>query len=260
MSATLQGVFIEQAVDSLISKSFDDEYFDQEDGTPGLRIAKSPTALSNLYIPRIYFKSHTAVYDLVITISDASHSETFTIDAESDEEVTIETNFTSYQRKVDITYTSNADPSDSGVSPYTCPINEYHIYAHRSCNPCAGHRYLIVHGLNFSGSETSSYYGIRADIELICDKAKMVCLIAPQNKSIIFNMLQIEVLQEWIASDRFNFLAMNSKEWAADRIVQLQNELELIWFGASNGIVNLLQSSEKKCFKCTGYEQAESLP
>lgn len=260
LSSLLQGVVIEQAADFLISKSFCEDYFAQQDGTPGLRIEKGMTALSKLYVPRFYFKSHVAVTDLVVTISDAERSETFEVTANADEEVVIECNFLSSQRKIDITYTSSNTPSDSGVAPYTQNIGEYHTFDYSDCDSCCGHRYLKIHGLDFNGSEKSVYYGIRADIELICDKEKMVCLIAPQNKSLIFKMTIIQVLKEWIASDRFNFLAMNSKEWAKEQIAILQSEIADLWFGNGDGIKNLLVNTEKKCFKCTSYEYKELIP
>lgn len=260
LSSLLEDVYIEQAADFLISKSFCEDYFYQEDGSPGLRIEKGMTALSLLYVPRIYFKSHIAVSNLVITVSDSSRSEIFTIDALADEEVTIEVNFLSSQRKIDITYSSTDDVSSLGVAPYTQSIGEYHVFDYADCDSCCGHRYLKIHGLDFNGSEKSVYYGIRADIELVCNKEKMVCLIAPQNKTLIFKLTIIEVLKEWIASDRFNFLAMNSKDWAKEQITILNNEIAELWFGNGPGIRNLLMNTEKKCFKCTGYEYKELIP
>jgi len=259
LSSLLQGAIIEQAADSLISKSFGETWFNQQDGTPGLRIEKASTAISNLYVSRIYFKSHLVTSGLIITLSDGVNSESFPVNALADEEVSIEVNFLTTQRKIDITYSSTDAPSD-GVAPYTQNIGEYDCFDYRDCNYCCGHRYLKIHGLSFTSAETSSYYGIRADVLLVCDKSKMVCLIVPQNKTLILQMTQIEILKEWIATERFNFLAINSKEWAKEKIIELVDSIDNLWIGNGEGIKNLLISTEKKCFNCTGYGYTELIP
>ena len=259
LSTLLGDVYVEQSMDSMISKNFGETYFSQQDGTPGLRIEKRPTSLSKIYIPRIYFKSHLAI-DTTITLSDGVNSESFDVSAGVDEEVTIETRFYSTQLRVDVTYTSTNGPSDDGVSPFTENISPFDAYYYDGCNSCCGNRNLMIHGLDFTGAEKSVYYGVRADIELICDKEKMICLIAMQNKTIFLYGLGVETLKEWIATDRFNFLAMSSKEWAKEKVIEWANEFERLWFANAQGIKNVLMSKEPKCFTCNGYKYKEIIP
>lgn len=259
LSTLLGDVYVEQSMDSLIAKNFGEDFLAQEDGNPGWRVEKRPTSLSKLYIPRFYFKSHTAV-ERTITITDGVNTETFDVVAGADEEVVIESRFFSSQLKVDITYNSDAEPSDDGVSPYSENISPFDAYYYDGCNTCCGHRYLMIHGLDFDGAEKSVYYGIRADIELICDKEKMICLLSGTNKTIFLYALGVEILNEWIASDRFNFLAMNSKEWAAEKRIEWSFEVDKLWSSNAQGIKNVLMSKEPKCFTCNGYKYQEIIP
>lgn len=265
IGAMLGEVYIENSVDSLITKNFDETYLDQEDGNPGLRIEKYPTALSSIFIPYIYFKSHIAVQNLVITVTDGFNPQTFTIDAAADEEVQVECNYSTTQRKVDITYSSSIEPSSSGVAPYTCDISVYDDYCRRlqGCSPCIGHcphRYLRIHGLNFAGEESTKYYGIRSDIQLICNKEKMVCLMINQNKLIPLYSVAIKVLDEIIWGDRFNFFATQTKELAKETKIELLEKISVLWATNGPGILTMLQNAEKKCFNCTGYKYYEQIP
>lgn len=265
ISGMINGITVETAADSLISKSFGEDYFAQANGSPGLKIKKYPTSFSSIFINTLYFKSHTAVVDLDILVDDGVNPQIFTISADADEEVTIECNYSTLQSVVTITYTSDAGPSDLGVSPYTEDISSYgsfYIPGSRDCSGCddCGHRYFVVKGIGFDGSEKSSYYGLRPNVSLVCDREKMVCLLAPMYKTTVLYALGVELVNEWIPSDRLNFLAMGSKEWAKEKSAEWQNKVAQTWFDNSEGIKNLLTHTESKCFKCTGYQYYERIP
>lgn len=262
ISGLVDNLTIYEALDTLISQSFGTSFLAQEDGNPGLRIEKSTTAFSKIFIPYLYFKSNTPVTALQITVSDGVNSEVFTLDALAGEEVAIECGFSTTQRKVDITYSSDTTPSDPGVAPFTQPINYGFNFLSRPipgcCEPCS--EFLRIRGLDFDGTEVSRYMGVRADIQLLCDRDAIVCFIAPKYKLIVFYYLIIEILNEWIASDRFNFLAMNSKDWAKEKVNELNGRIDRLWFDNSDGIKQAIVNSEPKCFNCTGYRYYEPIP
>lgn len=263
----LSEIYIENSVDALISKNFGNEYFEQADGTPGLVIEKYPTALSNLFVPNIYFKSYIAVQGLVITVTDGFSPQAFTVDAEAGQEVSVEVNYSTSQKKITITCDSSILPSSAGVAPYTSDIaiqsdfcfDDRLLGCNTDCDPC-GHRYLKIHGLDFAGAEKTVYYGIRADVQLVCDREKMVCLMAPQNKTLILYSTAVKVLDEIIMGERFNFFAMASKDLARELKAELEGKIADLWFTNGPGIKNLLVNSEKKCFKCTGLQYYERVP
>lgn len=261
LSELIQDISVNTAADGLISKSFGDRFFDAQPGTPGLIIEKYPTAFSSLYLTNIYFKSETAVQNLSLLISDGVNSETVTVTASAGEEVEIPVNFSSKQNRITITYTSASGPSDNLVAPHTQDISCYSVFELRAiCHGDCGHRYIRVFGQDFSGNKSSNYYGVRADVHLICDREKMVCLLIHQYKTAVLYMLGAEISREWVASDRFNFLAMNSKEWAQGKAQEWEQKAIGVFAANSDGIRNLLLHTEKKCFNCNTYQYHEPVP
>lgn len=259
----LFGDMVEQSIDSVISKNFGEDYQVGQAGSAGLLIEKLPTSLSSLFIPRFYFKSHTAAVDLPITVSDASRSEVFLVTANADEEVAVEINWYSNQKSASIKFDdSTFGPSQELVSPYTGPISPFHTYFSDGCTECCagGSRYLQISGIDYDGSEISNYRGIRVDTQVICDTDKMVCLIAHQMKIPILYKLGIEVLQEWQAGDRFNFLEISSEKWVAEKKVEWFETVERSQFYNGKGIREFLRKSEHQCFICNGPSYQYSRP
>ena len=255
----LGDAIVEDSVESIFAKNFCDQYWDQQDGTPGILYEKRQTALSNLFLSTFYFKSHIAVSGLVITITDGVQSETHTITAEADEEVAVAVNFQTTQNYIRITYSSTAGVSDDGVSPYRGSISGRMVH---SCSKCdnTGTNYLMVSGIDFSGNESSEYYGIKADVQLVCNTEKMVCLIARKYPMIFKYMAGVKVAREWAYSDRMNFLALSSKDDAKELAMHFDAMQKQLWFDNGAAISRLLRSAEAKCFTCTGVQYSENLP
>jgi hypothetical protein len=245
----LGDVVIDQSVQSIIPIGFSEDSLTGATGTPGLRITKKATALTALFVPRIYFKSATEVNGLVITITDGHNSMTVEVDAEADEEVPIDTNFTSSNLEITISY-NGADPSQT-IEPYTGNINPYHRYGCITCS-WGGNHYLKMTGIDFEGNESSKWYGIRADVLMICDRSKMVCLFANKNPWIFKYMLGVEIANESVATDRMNFFALNTKDWWREMSAKWQYESDKLWDDAGVSIKKILQKAEPSCFICTG--------
>jgi len=255
----LGDAIVEDSVETIFAKSFCDEYWDQADGNPGILIEKRPTSLSNLFVSNFYFKSHVSVSGLVVTVTDGVESETHNITAEADEEVTVPINFETLQNSIRITYSSTDGVSDDGVSPYRGSISGRIIH---SCSKCenTGTNYLMISGLDFSGNESSEYYGIKADVQLVCNTEKMVCLIARRYPMIFKYMAGVKVAREWAYSDRMNFLALSSKDDAKELALHFDQMQKQLWFDNGSAISRLLRSAEAKCFTCTGVQYSENLP
>lgn len=259
----LFGDMVEDSIDSVISKNFGEDYETGEAGSAGLLIEKLPTSLSSLFIPRFYFKSHTAAVNLPITVSDASRTETFLVSANADEEVAIAINWYSNQNSVSIKFDdSTFGPSQELISPYNGAISPFHAWYYDGCTKCCagGSRYIQISGIDYDGSEISNYRGIRVDASVICDTDKMVCLIAHKMKVPILYKIGIEVLNEWAATDRLDFLAISSREWAEQKKSEWFDTVERSQFNNGKGIRKLLMKHEQQCFICNGVSYQYSTP
>lgn len=259
----LFGDMVESAMDSIISKNFCDDYNTGQAGTAGLKIEKIPTKLSSLFIPRFYFKSHTPANELPITVSDSTRSEVFYVTANADEEVAVEINWHSSQNTVSITFDdSTVGPSQQLIEPYTGAIAYFNHWFYNGCTGCTSKssRYLKISGIDYNGNSISNYRGIRADVLLNCDREKMICLVAMEQKVVLLYMLGIEILNEWEAGDRFNFLAIHGKDWAKEKKIAWQESIDRSNFNNGKGIRNLLRKHEKECFICNSGKYVYSLP
>ena len=69
-----------------------------------------------------------------------------------------------------------------------------------------------------------------------------------------------EILKEWYSSDRINYLAINSKEWAKEKAVEWENKGNEILFNNSQGIRRYIESKQRECFICNQLNYGYTLP
>lgn len=244
---------VEHSIDSLVSKDFKDDFTTGEAINRGIRIEKKRGQLTKLVVERFYFKSHTAVTDLVITITDGVQSETHTVTAEADEEVIVEANFSTNNLWVTITYNSDV------VEPYIGTICPYNTFLDADCHGCDGSKSLKLKTIE--GNEfLIAYRGIRVDASVQCDREKMICLIAQNQKMAILYLVGAEILKEWYSSDRINYLAINSKEWAKEKAIEWESKGNEILFNNSQGIRRYIESKQRECFICNQVNYGYTLP
>jgi len=221
---------------------------------PGLKITKIQTALSQIYVPRIYFKAATDVTDLDIIISDGVQTELFTISAVAGEEVVIDARFVTNQNEVTIIYDS------SNVEAYSGPISSYYNRGCCGCCSDCGSTYLTIRGIDEQSDEANVLYGIRADVQLICDQDKIFCLTLKFNQVAFLYCVGELLMQEAATSDRLNFLAMSGKEM----FTQLSQQFGIKWreliLMNSDAIQSYLLRVEKNCFDCKGIQYGFNTP
>lgn len=259
MQAEMSGILISnsivESIESIETPFFDtDEIITSGAGTQGLIISKVQTALSNIYIPRFYFKSPEVVVDLVITITDGSNPKTFTISADVDEEVIIESQYSTNQNEVTILYDSSLYDVYSGT------ISAFYNYGCGGCCSDCGNSYLRVRGINQAGDEQNSVYGIRADVQMFCDTEKMFCLTLQFNKLAFLYCVGELLMQEAAVSDRLNFLAMSGKEMFAQLAQQFGSKWRELMSQNADAIESYLLKVEKNCFDCKGIQYAHNTP
>lgn len=244
---------VEHSVDSMICKDWGTTYVEGSTDERGLRIEKKRARLTSLLIERIYFKSHTTVEDLEITISDGVKEEVFTINAEADEEIVIEANFSTRNTSVDIVYTSE------DVEPYAGSICPYNNFVESDCHGCTGSKSLKIRTIE-AAEKLVQYRGIKVDASVICDREKMVCLIAEHQKMAFLYLVGSEIMKEWASTDRLNFLAVSSKEYAQNKAVEWEAKANQIFYDNAQGIKKYLEGHQRECFICNQAHYGFTLP
>lgn len=245
---------VDHSVDSLISKDFKkDGQLESEAITRGLRLEKKRGKLTVLKVDRIYFKSATAVTALEITVTDGVNPKVYELTAEANEEIEIEANYSTNGLQIDITYDSET------VEPYTGTVCPYNTFVDSDCIGCGGCKSLKIRAIEGDGL-VLNYRGIRVDASVMCDREKMVCLIANDQKLPIMYLVGAEILKEWIGSDRINYITINSKEWAEKKIVEWEQKGWELLHENSQGIIKYLKQAEPKCFICQGFKYGFNIP
>jgi|GEM_PF-3728780 len=223
-------------------------------GSPGLQITKIQTQLSKLYLPRFYFKSSSDVVGLVITVSDGVSPVEFTVSSLAGEEKVIEAQYTSNQNKITITY-----PSE-GVEAYGGSLGNLCNHCCNGCSDDCGSYYLEVKGIDQAGDVAATYFGIRADIELICDTEKMFCNTLEQNKVIFLYATGEQIMKEASLTDRVNFLALGAKEMFAGLAIEFGAKWRQLFMDTTQSTENYLRQLESGCFNCTSFQNGYSTP
>lgn len=247
---------VNYAIDSVVSKSFCDKYINGESGNPGMKITKTQSKMAVILLQRIYFKSHTAVSNLEITITDSSKTEKHYVTANADEEVVIDVDFKSSQNEITITY------DGTGIEPYVYDcVKKKCCCTKTECGcPCGCSPSMKATGIDFDGTEINDLRGIRIDAVLMCDTDKMLCLVRDKIKMPIYYLVIAEIMKEWLATDRVNFLSMNSEEWVKSQITQLNASAMAMIDEAAPGISRYLERQEPKCFICKSFSQTYETP
>ena len=242
---------VNHSVDSVIGTEFDETVEDASSNERGLVITKRRGKLTKLNLQRIYLKSETDVEGLEVTITDGGTEEVLTVDLLANIEKVIEVNFATLSNSITVSY-QNED-----LTPYTGDATGFSKYWFQGCNTCG------CHGLKvepFDGDNSiSEYIGLRVDASVECDRSKMVCLIAENQKVAILYLLGSEILKEHVSSDRVNFLAIN-KEWADKTKDIWEKKAYELLYQNSQGIKRYLTSHEKECFICNSIRNGYSLP
>lgn len=96
-------------------------------------------------------------------------------------------------------------------------------------------------------------YGIVADVSVVCSDEKLLCRLLYPLKDAILYRTGIEILNEWLATDRVNFLAVNGQEWAENKKTEWAQAYNAkLSFALSSAALKTLQKIDPVCFDCGG--------
>lgn len=246
----VDSLIVERALGGCFSDKYDTAAGDYNPffaGNSGLRIRKVRTAFTNLRIPNIYLLADTDIASVVISIVDGAVIKTITVDnivAKVEKQVFID--YVSTTEQVDIYWDTTAIATSTGTT--------YSTQKTSHCG-CANGTYDFITAQGYkAGVATNEIYGIRADIQVECNTDKMMCLLVDKLRMCILYKAGIELLKEWLATDRLNFLAIHGKEWAEKKIEEWnETEYKPRMETMKPSFKNFLMSFDEFCFNCGGY-------
>jgi hypothetical protein len=132
---------------------------------------------------------------------------------------------------------------------YTGQINTLYQYSGRKkCNVC------------WCNEGIGRICGISASYTVQCDFESILCATLPHLNMPLLYSVGIEVLKEWEASDRLNFLTIHGKEWAEEKRSEWQTKRNEFITSSIDSIARMLQEADRECVTCGGYSYGYTHP
>lgn len=197
------------------------------------------TCLGNLQ--RFVLESVVLKFDttatITLTLTDGSHTETKEVDVIADTEITVPWFYIGKTNNITIT---------TDAIGYSGSIAREHSYRNGGAICC--------------NQTSNKVCGISANYTIQCDFDAILCAALPHLNMPYLYSVGIEVLKEWEASDRLNFLTIHGAEWAAEKRDEWQVKRNEFINASISGIAKFLQSLDRKCVNCGGYSYGYTHP
>lgn len=181
--------------------------------------------------------------DVVLTLTDGDHTETKTVTVVAGEVKEVPWFYVGKSETITIT---------APVTGYAGTLQGGWKMGER-CNDC---RYRFV----CCNTTSRMVCGITIAFTVQCDFEKMLCAALPHLNQPLLYSLGVEVLKEWEASDRLNFLTIHGKEWAESKRMEWEQRRNEMLNASTQGIARMLQSMDDKCVTCGGYSYGYQHP
>jgi len=228
----------------------EEEYTALLDLEYGLRASMINNNLRELRLEEIFllfegdFSKEIEISDGVATIK-INEGGTSVI-AKAGEVTRIPVDFVSSNGQIDISYNGLGVSSRNGTTSSTQFL--------RSCSHCGslGFENFTVKGIA-GESEDEELYGVRARFSIDCSMEKALCLSLSRLKMAILYRVGIEILKEWEASDRMNWLTIHSRDWALEKRAEWEEiTYPNLMKTLSSGVAHFLKKVDKNCLNCGG--------
>jgi hypothetical protein len=231
--------------------------------TKGLEILTKQTALTEIYIPSVFIKTvNTVTFDLDVYEGTTLYK-TISVDAIADEEQEVVIELTSRNAKISITTDNDEVIFYNGYltdSEYT-KLSSYNTFA-SSCSGCGQRNntgFINIKGI-IDGTTLYALIGVRPNVIVTCGMENAFCYLIQDLKQAFLLRSGIEILKEFITSDRATHFAMNGKDMANGLITAWTEQYDRILRTKAKGLANTLRRLDPICFKCGGLTYATSRP
>ena len=209
--------------------------------SPTLSISRNEykTPLSDLVVNRIILKFGEAYVGHLEVLNDGVVIETIAVNVTADTEYIID------GLAIKATGVLSIRINNAGLNPYfAARTAQVWDSAVTSC---------CLRPYESAYITMSDGIGIVADVSVVCSEDKLLCrMIFPLKDAILYRS-GIEVLNEWLATDRVNFLAVNGQEWAMEKKAEWAAAYNAkLSFALGSTLIKTLQKIDPVCFDCGG--------
>lgn len=209
----------------------------------GLRVSLDGTQLMHLLIPRLYVKA-AASGEFEVLLKDGANERTYSVQCTANQVAMLDIHYLAQTKQVDITIT---DPLFQPVSGTTFDTRYFSTCV--ACGRPCKYRHIAGVGL-LKDAEVDVAQGIGAQVVVTCAFDRALCMLLRRLRWAVLYQFGVEVLDEWLATSRMNYMGIHGKEWAAEKRPEWQNEVEVKLEQQAPHLATLIEKLSPECTRC----------
>lgn len=210
----------------------------------GLRFDISETVLSKIVVNRVRLLFNSAG-DFNVVIRDGELTTNYPVTLVARAEQDIEINYTAIRNRIYIYM------NDAALKPAKGDANM----------SCCGEGYDILNAVGWDGANVSSHhYGIQANITVICSMDNLACLMKDQLGLPVLYRFGIEIANEALETDRFNYFTLVTRDDIKDIRESYMEDYKKSMEDVGRTIPILLRKLDDHCVTCNQNTYREQTP
>jgi len=212
----------------------------------GIRFDISETVLSKIVVNRVRLLFDTTGGPYNIVIQDGEDiTNTYPVTLAAKVEQDIEINYTANRNRIYIYINDVALKPAEGSAKMSC----------------CGEGYDILGVTGWDGANVSSHhYGIQANITVICSMDNLACLMKDQLGLPVLYRFGIEMANEALETDRFNYFTLVTRDDIKDLRESYMEDYKKAMEDVSRTIPILLRKLDDHCIECNQNKYVEQTP
>lgn len=248
----IQGAFLpyfrmNSLIDELVVGKFKDTTLTTSPLKRGVEIKTRNSRLLRIQIQTVEIKILEAALTSYLKIIDGLDEKLVEFTTDADGKALIDLNYISKTNQIFIVL------EDPLITPFDGQLKSgCHCYSKSS-------EFLTGRGYK-DGQTASSTFGLSVQSLAVCDQEQFVCLLAPRLGFAILYKTGIEIVKEWIASDRLNPVTMiddGTEDFLLSEFEsQYKNQLKILIESLPDFFIRL----DEICVVCSGNTYVEAVP
>lgn len=243
---------IHSVIGNYITAKFKSDYHSVSTNDRGLKIKKTSSALSKIYVNRVTILANTSG-DRNLVITDGKLQTTYAITLVAGTELEVEINYEANRDEILITINNLAPAKGILKDGSTCGknYNSFKVY---------GWTGNASNWMNNSseGNISNNHFGIRANISIICSENNLACLLKSKLGMVALYRFGVEFFRELRGTDRLNYFTLVSLEQAIEYEQMYLQEYETAMKTLTGTLPYLLRKLDYQCINCTQAKYVEA--
>lgn len=218
----------------------------------GLHIKRKERNLYSVKINTVKIFSSTSLTGAILRISDGIYDNDYVVDIVANQILEVVVNYTTIFDEVYITLDNTLLTVNEGNLGYTDGCGGCCSCGYSSNN--LAHKNKKINDISVKGwngvSDEQRSFGLVAELSVGCDFDRLQCVLADNFKYLLLYRAGIEVVKEWLSSERVNETTMIDTDHAIFLLERWEKEYDTKYRTAVKGIKGIMESLDSQCVTC----------